>query len=141
VVVVSEDDLRATVSADTSVKAAGNEPAAGQGFGPFNFTYDTVEWRSRKGADKPFAMIQRWNISDGENPTKDGRPERAALLVVTRLPPGPVCHVAYVDVAANKEANCLARQVADDVARGFDCSKDRVRIVGQHGRAIELAGR
>jgi hypothetical protein len=42
-----------------------------------------VEWRSLKGAALPFALIQRWNISDGENPGKDGRPGRNALLIVT----------------------------------------------------------
>jgi hypothetical protein len=67
-VVLSEEDLRTTVSVGKSVKAAAREPAASQGFGPFNFTYDTVEWRSLKGATLPFAIIQRWNISDGENP-------------------------------------------------------------------------
>ncbi|MFL5090480.1 MAG: hypothetical protein ACJ8D7_08945 [Xanthobacteraceae bacterium] len=73
-VVVSEQDLRTTVSVGKSVTAAAREPAASQGFGPFNFTYDTVEWRSLKGAALPFALIQRWNISDGGNPGKDGRP-------------------------------------------------------------------
>ncbi|MFL6802822.1 MAG: hypothetical protein ACJ8FM_02460 [Xanthobacteraceae bacterium] len=139
-VVVSEEDLRTTVSVGKSVTAAAREPAASQGFGPFNFTYDTVEWRSLKGAALPFALIQRWNISDGENPGKDGRPGRNALLIVTRLPPGPVCHIAYVDVKANREPNALARTAADDTARNFDCAKDKVRIVGERGRAIELAG-
>jgi hypothetical protein len=138
-VVVSEEDLRTTVSVGKSVKAAAREPAASQGFGPFNFTYDTVEWRGAKGA-LPFAIIQRWNISDSENPGKDGRPGRTALLIVTRLPPGPVCHVAYVDVKANREPNVLARQAADESARSFDCAKDKVRIVGERGRATELAG-
>jgi hypothetical protein len=139
-VVLSEEDLRTTVSVGKSVKAAAREPAASQGFGPFNFTYDTVEWRSLKGATLPFAIIQRWNISDGENPGKDGRPGRNALLIVTRLLPGPVCHVAYVDVKANREPNVLARTAADESARSFDCAKDKVRIVGERGRAIELAG-
>ncbi|MFL5047612.1 MAG: hypothetical protein ACJ8EA_22495, partial [Xanthobacteraceae bacterium] len=95
-VVVSDEHLRTTVSVGKSVTAAAREPAASQGFGPFNFIYDTVEWRSLKSAP-PFAIIQRWNISDGESPGKDGRPGRNALLIVTRLPPGPVCHIAYVD--------------------------------------------
>ena len=140
-VVVSEDDLRVTVSVGKSITAARREPAAGQGFGPFNFTSATLEWRSRKGDGTPFAIIQRWTISDAENPSQDGRPGRAALLVVTRLPPGPVCHVAYVDVAANRQANSLARRAADESARSFDCHKDEVRIMGQRGRAVELAGR
>ena len=140
VVVVSEVDLRTTVSVGKTVKAAESEPAASQGFGPFNFSYDTVEWRSRKGAKRPFAIIQRWNLSDSERPNREGRPGRTGLLVVTRLPPGPVCHIAYVDVAANPQANTLARQTADEVARDFACDKDKLRVVGERGRAIELAG-
>jgi hypothetical protein len=138
VVRVSEDDLRTTVSVGKNTRAAADEPAAGQSFGPFNFTYDTVEWRTRKGA--PFAIIQHWNISDGDKPGPDGRPGRTALLVVTRLPPGPVCHVAYVDVAANRTPNVLARQATDETAAAFNCANDKVRIMGQRGRAIELAG-
>ena len=137
VVAVSEDDLRVAVSVGKSVRAAQREPAASQSFGPFNFAYETVEWRSRAGP--PFAIIQRWNISDNAKPGKDGRPGRTALLIVTRLPPGPVCHVAYVDVAANPDANVLARQAADETAARFDCAKDKIRVVGQRGRAIELA--
>jgi len=141
VVVVQEEDLRTTVSVGRTIKAAANEPAAAQGFGPFNFSYDTVEWRSRTGDAKPFAIIQRWNISDNENPDPSGRPGRTALLIVTRLPPGPVCHVAYVDVKANAEVNVLARRAADEVARGFDCAKDEVHVIGARGRAIELSGK
>ena len=65
---------------------------------------------------------------------------RNALLIVTRLPPGLVCHVAYIDVKANREPNALARAAADETARNFNCAKDKVRIVGERGRAIELAG-
>ena len=60
------------------------------------------------------------------------------MLVVTRLPPGAVCHIAYIDVAANANANELARKAAD-TARSFDCAKDKVRIEGTPGRATELA--
>jgi len=137
VVLVNEDDLRETVSVGRNHAAAAKEPAAQAWFGPFSSTTTTVEWRMRDG--KPFAIIQRWNISDNANPTKQGRPGRAPLLIVTRLSPGPVCHVAYVDVAANKEPNVLARQAADELARDFKCGKDEVRIVGERGRATALA--
>ena len=70
---------------------------------------------------------------------KDGRPTDKGLMVVTRLPPGPVCHVAYVDVRANPNPNELARKAADEIARDFKCGKDEVKIAGQRGRAIELA--
>jgi len=124
VVLVRMHDERFAVSVGKTAKAAEAEPAATQGFGAFNFSYDTVEWRSRKGSDRPFAIIQRWTIFDSERPNRDGHPGRTGLLIVTRLPPGPVCHVAYVDVAANPDANILARQAAGEGARDFACQKD-----------------
>ena len=120
--------------------AAENEPAASQGFAPFNRVGDTLEWRGAKGG-APFALIQRWHLSDSQNTDKDGRPRGVGLMVVTRLPPGPVCHVAYVDVRANRNANGLAREAADTVARAFRCGKDAIRAVGARGRAMERAGR
>ena len=48
-------------------------------------------------------------------------------MVVTRLPPGAVCHVAYVDVRANPNPNELARKAADEIARDFKCGKDEVK--------------
>jgi hypothetical protein len=137
IVLVSEDDLRQTVSVGRNRKAAEDEPAASSGFGPFNFTTDTVEWRAIDG--KPFAIIQRWHISDNSETDKNGRPVGRALLVVTRLPPGPVCHVAHVDVHANADANELARKMADAFARDFRCGKDELKVAGQTGRATELA--
>jgi hypothetical protein len=139
VVLVSEDDLRETVSVGRDRKAAEEEPAAKTWFGPFNWTTETVEWRMADG--KPFAIIQRWHIDDSSNEDKNGRPKAKPMLAVTRLPPGAVCHVAYVDVAANPNANELARKAADAFARGFDCGKDRVRVFGESGRAVELAAR
>lgn len=139
VVVVSEGDLRETVTVGRNRKAADNEPAAQERFGPFNSTTPTIEWR-QPGKDKPpFAMIQRWHIADVEDEGKDGRPIAKQLLVVTRLPPGAVCRVAYVDVKANSAANDLAREAADTLARDFKCGTDKVKVVGASGRAVELA--
>ena len=45
--------------------------------------------------------------------------------------------VAYIDRAANSDANALARQAADQTARGFKCGIDKVQVIGQRGRAIE----
>ncbi|UWU90443.1 hypothetical protein [Bradyrhizobium sp. CB1015] len=138
-VLIAEDDLREIVSVGRSRKAASEEPAAKVWFAPFNSSETTIEWRAA-GA-KPFAIIQRWHISDNADPDKQGRPNTKAMLVVTRLPPGPVCHVAYVDAVANPNANELARKAADDLARGFACGKDEVKIIGTRGRAVELATR
>jgi len=52
-----------------------------------------------------------------------------------------VCHVAYVDVKANPTANELARKAADELARDFRCGKDEVQVIGDSGRAVELAVR
>jgi hypothetical protein len=139
VVLVSEDDLRETVSVGRNRAAAANEPAAQVWFHPFNWTTTTVEWRALNG--KPFAIIQRWHVDDNGDQDRNGRPIAKPMLVVTRLPPGPVCHVAYVDVQANPNANALARKAADELARGFDCGKDGVKVIGENGRAAQLAGR
>ncbi len=137
VVVISEDDLREAVSVGRSRAAADREPAAQSWFGPFNSTTNTVEWRALDG--KPFAIIQRWHIADNADEDNDGRPIAKPLLAVTRLPPGAVCHVAYVDVKANPDANELARRAADETARNFKCGKDEVKVIGERGRAVELA--
>ena len=138
-VLISEDDLRETVSVGRTRAAAAKEPAAQVWFEPFNSSVTTVEWRMAGG--KPFAIIQRWLIADNADRDARDRPRDKAMLAVTRLPPGAVCHVAYVDVAANPNANELARKAADELARGFECGKDEVKIVGVSGRAVELAKR
>jgi hypothetical protein len=136
-VLVAEDDLRETVSVGRNRIWAEKEPAAHAWFGPFNSAGNTVEWRTQNG--RPFAIIQRWQLDDDADQDTSGRPRPKAMLVVTRLPPGPVCHVAYVDVAANPNANELARKAADEFARDFRCDEDAVKVEGASGRAVELA--
>jgi hypothetical protein len=139
VVLITEDDLRQTVSIGPNRIAASKEPAAEAWFAPFNSTAPTVEWRAVDG--KPFAIIQRWLIADNNDLDKAGSPTSKPVLVVTRLPPGPVCHVAYIDGQANRNANELARQAADEFARDFKCGKDEVKMVGEKGAAVSLAKR
>src|SRR5262245_3005104 len=128
IVVNAEGDLRQVVTVGRTRAAAGKEPAAQKWFGPFNSTTPTIEWRHPKGG-APFAIIQRWHLADNDDTGPDNRPRTKQMLVVTRLPPGPVCHVAYVDVKANPNANELARQAADR-ARDFKCGTDKVHIEG-----------
>lgn len=139
VVLISEDDLREIVSVGRNRAAAAREPAAESWFGPFNSTAHTVEWRAADGV--PFAIIQRWLIADNSAPDKTGRPTTKPMLAVTRLPPGAVCHVAYIDGQANRNANELARQAADEFARDFKCGKDEVKVIGEKGVAVSLAKR
>ena len=139
VVLISEDDLRETVSVGRNPGAATKEPASEAWFGPFNSTAHTVEWRAVD--NKSFAVIQRWLIADNADPDKNGRPTVKPMLAVTRLPPGPVCHVAYIDGQANRNPNELARTAADKFARDFKCGTDEVKVIGERGRVMELAKR
>ena len=138
-VLISEDDLRETVSVGRNRAAAAKEPAAQSWFGPFNSTTNTVEWRAADG--KPFAIIQHWHIADNSDEDKNGRPIAKPMLAVTRLPPGEVCHVAYIDAQANPNPNELARKAADELARNFKCGKDEVQVIGETGRAVGMAKR
>lgn len=139
VVLIPEGDLREVVSVGRNRAAAAREPAAQAWFGPFSSSGDTVEWRA--AGSKPFAIIQRWQIADDSEQDERGGPVSRAMLAVTRLPPDEVCHVAYVDVAANPNANELARQAADDFARDFKCGADQVKTIGQSGRTTSLTKR
>ena len=44
------------------------------------------------------------------------------VLVVSRVSEKDTCHVAYIDARANDDAIVMARRIADEYARGFDCS-------------------
>jgi hypothetical protein len=134
-VYVGEGDLRETLTIGKTAKQAMSEPAADDHFGAFNGFEDTVEWRSGKDR-KPFAAIVGWHFADNEHLEKSGRPKSARLLVVLRLPPGAVCSVAYIDRAANPDANALARKAADEIARDFKCGDNTVHILGKRGDAI-----
>jgi hypothetical protein len=136
VVLINEGDLRETVSVGRNRAAAASEPASNAWFKPFATTAHTVEWRAADG--KPFAIIQRWSIFETD---KEGRSTANPMLAVTRLPPGAVCHVAYIDVQAKANPNELARKAADELARSFKCGKDEVQVIGETGRAVSMAKR
>jgi len=140
VVLVSKDEHRETVSVGRNRDEAAKEPAAQTFFGPFNSALPSIEWRI--AGNNPFAMIQRWRIADIVDRTiggGGGGSDAKPLLVVSRLPPGAVCPIAYVDAAANPNADELARQAADQVARDFKCGSDQAKVLGTPGRAAELA--
>ena len=131
VVLVNKDEARETISVGRDRDDAEKQPAAQTSFGPFKQALPGIEWRIAGG--NPFAIIQRWRMID----VPDAKP----LLVVSRLPPGAVCPVAYIDAVANPNADELARQAADEIARDFKCGTDKVKILGAGGRAAELAPR
>jgi hypothetical protein len=140
---LSAGDQRMQVSFGRTARKAHDEPAGGQSFPGFNNVYEgTVEWRLEprpNGKKRPFATILRWNVREAEQEgvvASSGR-----VLVVTRLGPGGVCHVGYVDARANPNANELARQIADNHARKFDCTKDKPVVLGQVSAGINMPTR
>jgi hypothetical protein len=106
--------------------------ASAETLASFNSEGKTVEWRieRRNGKPVPFATILRWNTTV---PQDNGDSVRGQVLVVTRLGPGGVCHIGYVDGRANPNANELAAKLADIRARNFKCGKDKPVIVGKKG--------
>ena len=126
---VSAGDQRIYVSYGRTAK---KEPAAKQTLASFNGEGEKIEWRAERGADnklKPFATIMRWSttVSSGDEP------EKGEMLVVTRLAPGSVCHIGYVDAKANPDAGALAQKIADEHARKFRCGADRPVVLGKKG--------
>ena len=110
--------------------------ASSETFPGFNSVYEgTVEWRIEKSADgksRPFATILRWNLVTAEDQEKATGPitSTGRVLVVTRLGPGGVCHVGYVDARSTPDANAVARKIADETARTFKCGKDKAEYGG-----------
>lgn len=134
---LSAGDQRMTVSFG---RHAAKEPAASQTFPAFNNVYEgTLEWRigaQPGGKPQPFAAILRWNVRmENDERTSTGR-----VLVVTRLGPGGVCQIGYVDARANPDANALVQQVADEKARTFQCGKDNPIVRGKVSPGLSMPG-
>ena len=121
---VAEGDLRFFVSYGPN---AAFERAANETLLPFNTINSTLEWRL-DDAGLPFATILRFFADYG-----DGQPPEE-VLVVTRVGQAGICHVAYVNASANADANLLARQAADLIARNFTCDQHLPIVVGDRGR-------
>lgn len=118
---LSAGDQRMSVSFGPQT---GDELAAEQTLPRFNDVYSgTIEWRLAKdksGKPRPFATILRWNPTT----SPEDRKASGRTLVITRLGPGSVCHVGYVD-GRSPDANARARKVADEKARTFRCGTDK----------------
>ncbi|MBI4274898.1 MAG: hypothetical protein HY659_09380 [Rhizobiales bacterium] len=128
-------DQRVTISYGSRAQ---HEPAASQTLAAFNSEGKTIEWRYERGVGdkpKPFATILRWNTTTVD---RDDKPVRGQVLVITRLAPGAVCHVGYVDRRANSDANVLAQKIADEHARNFRCDTNKPITLGKTGAGFSV---
>ena len=97
--------------------------SAQQTFGHFNLVVPTIEWRLENG--KAFAAIQRWRVSDLDDASK-----YTSWLGVTRIEKGNSCRVAIIE-GAMPNANVLAREAADTLARSFNCQTDTAKVIAR----------
>jgi hypothetical protein len=102
------------------------------------------EWRGvrTRNGFTPYAAIVRVITKHPETMRGGGH-----VLAVVRMERHNAC-LAAVEVAANKDANALAREAADGFARTFACETDKPRpfgtttewmeqVIGAEGRAKE----
>jgi len=120
-VYVAEGDLRHFLSVGQDAQ---KRRAATQTLGAFNSIFEsgsdraTIEWRfDRRGERQiPYAIIVRFHTSREDR--------KGDVLVVSKVSATEACHVAYIDALANQDAITLARFVADNQAKSFDCRND-----------------
>src|SRR5262249_30302295 len=115
---------------------AAREPAARQTLAAPNGEGESIEWRlaGAPGKGRAFATIMRWTTAiPVDDPKVENGTYRGEVLVVTRLGPGAVCHVGYVDARQNANAMELARTIADQHARNFRCGRDKPTVLGAKG--------
>lgn len=102
-----------------------------QSFGGFNNVGETIEWRLSSGT--PIATILRWYIDSGEEGVSESQ-----ILVVSTIAthdnPENACIAGYIDARANKNANILARKIADTLALNFNCAVDKPVYHGERGK-------
>jgi len=131
-----EGDLRQSQSYGPISKAWLD--GAFESFGPFNHSNAKIEWRL-DGKGVPVATIVRWFVSDPQT-TSDTDARYGQVLVVSTVATAEnptSCVLGYVDALENKDANALAREIADTKASGFTCGKDEPQWQGKRG---SLAG-
>jgi hypothetical protein len=123
-ILVAEGDLRFFLSFGRNAE---KRRAAEQTLPAFNTPFAgrsrraTVEWRFETREEKPVpyaAIVRYFTAVDGA---------KSEVLVVSRVTATEACHVAYVDAIATPEAIVLARRIADERARSFDCRKEPSR--------------
>ena len=128
----AEGDLRHSVQFG---HVDASETGIWQSFTQWNRVSDTIEWRLHDAV--PVAAILRWFIENTDDAGAADPNRVGQVLVVSRVAQEAgrqACVVAYVDALANRNANQLARDLADSLAATFTCGTDRAEFHGQRGR-------
>lgn len=106
-----------------------------ESFGVWNNMGSTVEWRSDNNGI--YAAILRFYVSNYNNATGEFETKnQGQILMIHSVGNGlknSSCVVGMVDARANKNANILARQAADDLAKTFVCIQDTPKYHGKQG--------
>jgi hypothetical protein len=112
---------------------------AGETFEVFNHIGEKIEWRlDDRGV--PRATILRYTM-ENMNP-ETYQPDKklyGQVLVISRVgQPDDMtgCITAYVDALENKDANEMARKLADEQAPSFACGKEKPVFHGKVGKRI-----
>jgi hypothetical protein len=107
-----------------------------ESFGPFSSAAEKIEWRvDDKGL--PVAAIHRYFLANIDEQT--GMPSdalRGQVLVISKVgqpKDKSGCVAGLVDALANKDANEVARKVADEIAPTFRCERDAATYHGKRG--------
>ena len=135
---VKEGDLRQTVLFGPIKQSYVDQ--AFETFGSFNHTGAKAEWRL-DGKGRPIAAIVRYILEhsppDGTAPSEAYHGQVLVISRVAQKRDGLGCIAGFVDAKATKDANLLARQVADEVAPGFRCGVDIPVYYGKRGDSAE----
>jgi len=127
----AEGDLRHSVQFGHI--AATSQPTW-QSFAQWNRVSTTIEWRLSD--NRPVAAILRWFIENTDDAGSADPARIGQVLVVSRVgqqADRQACVVGYVDALANRNANVLAREVADSLASDFVCGTDQAEFHGSRG--------
>ncbi|MCB1444578.1 MAG: hypothetical protein KDJ87_01940 [Rhizobiaceae bacterium] len=112
---------------------------AGETFEVFNHIGGKIEWRL-DGKGIPRATILRYTLENVDPRTSDPDPSLyGQVLVVSRVgQPEDMtgCVTAYVDALANRDANEMARKLADEQAPDFPCGREKPVFHGKVGDRI-----
>ena len=95
---------------------------------------ERLEWRGRQGIKGFEAAAGILRMRRREDSGKFGD-----VLAVLVRDGAQICPAAFVDASANRDANLLARQKADELAGHFRCGADQPRVAGVATERVQEA--